>query len=44
MSECLWCVCVASELARTPGKSVTFSTSDTNEEPSSPTRADKSPS
>ncbi|KAK2874708.1 hypothetical protein Q8A67_021861 [Cirrhinus molitorella] len=32
---------MASEWARTPGKSVTFSTSDTNEESSSPTRAAK---
>lgn len=38
------CVCVASEWARTPGKSVTFCTSDTNEESSSPTRAAKGPS
>ncbi|KAI2658934.1 Origin recognition complex subunit 2 [Labeo rohita] len=32
---------MASEWARTPGKSVTFCTSDTNEESSSPTRAAK---
>ncbi|XP_043108131.1 origin recognition complex subunit 2 [Puntigrus tetrazona] len=32
---------MASEWARTPGKSVTFSTSDTNEDSSSPTRAAK---